>query len=534
MLHLKHLFCLLCLSILSNPIKAQYHCTITPLTAHQNQTINCLTTDRQQNVWAGTANGLINLFTQKHILKGIEINKIAIDTLNNIWLATETDTIKKIDINGNTLLSFHFSKYIPDTLFKQKFNHEYIESISTTNFRVIIGLSNGSLLVYGISSGTFRFHYIQKSNNSSPIKHAYVYPKPNKIEYSKIICTDTGLYTDPTGNDIFGKIPNISKSYKILPSRRPEEIYWLIGRNNRDNSIIGKIITRPKDPDAKNTHSKPYIVTSECLLPNYKIKFNDFALTSKENVWVATNKGLIYYIYNDNCLVSKLIPEETGQNCSNQSLVFINKEKYKNFPLDTINYIACPNDSTICFASKKGSAYKMTITTNFLQGDSTKIEIKNVNIDSSRIFRYQFNFKKCEYCTNSNKKIKTKQKKSHEKYTNEINQYTLSTGEIIAADNLKKIEQHLNKDYDQRYDIHIFGYAPDYENETLSKKIAEERASKIAKQIETFTDKKRIKIHIIGYLPSKTERSENKDIVIVELKCSNRDYHIQKVTKKIP
>lgn len=518
---------------ITNSIWAQYQCTITPLTV-QNQTINCLTIDEQKNVWAGTANGLINLFNQTHILKGIEINKLIIDKQNHIWIATETDTIKKIDMHGNILKSFHFSECIKDTLLKQNFQNEYIESISTTRQWVIFGLSNGSIITYNYTNNSPKFHHVIKNINGDPLKYAYVYLKPNEAEFSKIVCTDTGLYTDPTGNDIFRKIPNISKSYKILPSRRPEEIYWLIGRNNRDNSIIGKIITQPKDPEAKNTHSKPYIVTSECLLPNYKIKFNDFALTSKENVWVATNKGLIYYIYNDNCLVSKLILEETGQNCSNQSLVFINKEKYKNFPLDTINYIACPNDSTICFASKKGSAYKMTITTNFLQGDSTKIEIKNVNIDSSRIFRYQFNFKKCEYCTNSNKKIKTKQKKSHEKYTNEINQYTLSTGEIIAADNLKKIEQHLNKDYDQRYDIHIFGYAPDYENETLSKKIAEERASKIAKQIETFTDKKRIKIHIIGYLPSKTERSENKDIVIVELKCSNRDYHIQKVTKKIP
>jgi hypothetical protein len=510
---------------------AQYNCTITPLTAHQNRNINCLTVDKNQNVWAGTSNGLINLFNGKHILENIEINKLVIDQSNNIWIVTEHDSIKQINMQGEVLQSVHFLDLINknDSTLYADLQSEYIESVSTNEHYVVFGLSNGSLIVHNKVNNNFEFNHIKETLNGTPIKYAYVYSKlSDDKDKSQIVCTDWGIFTDSQERNKFEKVKDLAKkSYKILPSHNPDEIYWFIGRNFSDNSIVGKIIVHPKDPDKKQADSRPIAVTSECLLPNHKIKFNDFALTKSDNVWVATNEGILYYAYNDNCRAKTILQE----NCSNQSLLIIDKAKFPNFPLDTINYIACANDSTICFANTKGKSYKMLISKDLINNnDSNIISIKNINTNKYKSF--QFNFNKCRTCTTPSPKIKRKEKRFYKKYVDMESDNANKTGKEVAISNFREIEKAVDADDDQRYDIHIFAYAANYNNESLSKEVATDRANYIHNIIDSYVEKKRINLHIVGYLPKDKGGPDYPDTVIVEVKCSSRDYSTPKSIRK--
>lgn len=245
----------------------------------ESENIRCSVKTKNGNLWFGTANGLIKYDFQKEqfrtfsLLKNnvLQVENMAIDKYENIWIASLTSGILKFDTKTE--------KFYPHTSF-----------VPSLKVHLLHYAENGNLFIATEDKGVFEYNLKTKKSQkiNIPFKKGMrgSVLKLTSCESQKIlICTTIGVYeysmvTHKTTLK-FKKLYKEFGSLGIVDVLLTKNKNWLIATNNNGLFTIkndGSVFNSTEDIFQKNA-----------LLNN---KTNVFFEDKQENYWIGTDRGL--------------------------------------------------------------------------------------------------------------------------------------------------------------------------------------------------------------------------------------------------
>ncbi|HRI27592.1 MAG TPA: hypothetical protein PK239_14110 [Chitinophagales bacterium] len=468
----------------------------------------------EQGVWVATNEGLYSPILNKTVLNDTSVRFIIKGSENQIWAITSGDMVRRITFDGTVIQPpfFYLNSY------KQNQNTPSITSLSAYNDQIYIGTDDK--LIIRFTSGSFGepnpLFGTEITTNVQTIMSVYAQKPERDKNYSIVLCGADGLYVGQSKKENW-KLKKVSAKdinlpdapVKVLPSKKStitqSAYFWLIGWNG-SSSIAGKLVV---DLATNET----LFLQSDCLGQTSEQPY-DFDLTSSEDLWIATANGLVFYTLQATC--SKLSKYEPDT-CRTQGIRRINKDTYTAFPLHTVHHVSVQNDSTIWFAANRGYVYRLTIKGNQTAGADEEKEQNFVapplTVGVFDKAKETFNFER----------YSSKDTKKHITFPNYTGDKNITSKEK-AQQYIREIKK---KVADQKaHEVHIIAYASEPADTTVLKtarEIAEDRAKQMQKLLKSV-GKKRIKTHIVGYLPKEEGGPSNPDIVRVIVACTCEEF----------
>lgn len=468
----------------------------------------------EQGVWVATNEGLYSPILNKMVLNETPVRFIIKGSENQIWAITTGDIVRRITFDGAVIQPpfFYLNSYVENKYAPS------ITSLSAYNDQIYIGTDDN--IVLRLPTGSFNdpnpLFGIETKTNVKTIMSVYAQKPERDKNYSIVLCGADGLYVGQSKKENW-KLKRVSEKdinlpdapVKVLPSKKSDIAksanFWLIGWNGF-SSIAGKLVV--------DLHTNETLfLQSDCLGQTSEQPY-DFDLTSAEDLWIATANGLVFYTLQATC--SKLSKYEPDT-CRTQGIRRINKNTYTAFPLHTVHHVSVQNDSTIWFAANRGYVYRLTIKGNQTSGADEEKEQNFVapplTVGVFDKAKETFNFER----------YSSKDTKKHITFPNYTGDKNITSKEK-AQQYIREIKK---KVADQKaHEVHIIAYASEPADTTTLKtarEIAEDRAKQMQKLLKSV-GKKRIKTHIVGYLPKEEGGPSNPDIVRVIVACTCEEF----------
>lgn len=261
---------------------------ITRVDLSSNTIIRTLYKDQENNIWIGTATGLIKYSanqtiteysTQNNNLSHNTIRSVYSDKFGNLWVGTY-DKLNKLPKNENTFISFDLKRD-----YKASLKNNLICDIkpSTSDSLLWVGTETG-LCLFNIFSGTFQ-HYAEKnvSFSNEVIKNIYT-----DRDHNLWLGTDFGL-------NVFNHKENTNTVYfhnPQLPYSIANNAIWQIFEDK--GGVIWFVTSNGLSRLSKfrnyySYHEVSYLLDGQTIGNQVK----SVLVTSKNILWLATLHGVM-------------------------------------------------------------------------------------------------------------------------------------------------------------------------------------------------------------------------------------------------
>lgn len=374
------LILLFCISEFCNPVTAQLNPNnLTVYSDLEGAAINNVLTDREGNVWMATQNGLVKYDGYEYkrfypdpndstTLGSILTYRLFEDRKGNIWISC-MDLLSEYNPLTKSFINYTFSHLTDFPIYSQ------------TAIPTVSSDLNGRLY-FGVASflGVEANHaLIYKDENSAQLKR---FELPDSLEIKNIFHS----VADKKGN-IW--LVAINGFFKINPSGTVQKIKWPLGDFSAENSFnlllcIDKegliwITTKNANLNAWNPETgETKSWSMEKIFNSAGVPFipNDLKIDPSENIWLATNKGLI--LFNRKKEQFDLLGKNPGKKSENENLYCLNIDSFENVWMGTENagLLRYSNRAVL-----KSFVYKKNDKTSITSGWATKIiETRNGHI----------------------------------------------------------------------------------------------------------------------------------------------------------
>ncbi len=297
------------------------------------RTINSIEIENDSLVWVGTNKGLLKIkndkitrFYDKSNPLKYAINSITIDNDGVKWLGTYNSSIIKF-VNKYNNFEISLSSITNDEL-------EIITSITNVRYTesgnqiICAGTPSGKIIIYEITSNNI---YTIKSPTRNIIYKILI-----EENGKKWICTSDGMFFSNKKKK-WKKVHKVSKSYGIKSNGQ----FWAIGRDKKHKAVL--MLLFKKGGFAIKKDKGVWKELSLDRLPDAHTRFYDFALAKDENIWLATETGLVLY------------------NPFKGTYKIFNQDNSPNFKMKSVKHIAIQNDKILWIGSNGNKLYKVIV-----------------------------------------------------------------------------------------------------------------------------------------------------------------------------
>ncbi|MHC1777757.1 MAG: two-component regulator propeller domain-containing protein [Lentimicrobium sp.] len=372
MYKIRPIILLFCISAFCTPVAAQLNPNnLTVYSDLEGAAINDVLTDREGNLWMATQNGLVKY-------DGYEYKRFYSDPNDSTTLGSILTYRLFEDRKGNIWISSMdmLSEYNPMTKSFKNYTFSHLTDFPIYSQTAIPAISSdlNGRLYFGVASflGIEANHaLIYKDENSPQLKR---YELPEGLEIKNIFHS----VADKKGN-IW--LLAINGFFKIDPSGTIQKIKWPLGDFAAENHYnlllrIGKdgliwITTRNANLNAWNPETgetKSWSMDKLIDLSNGSYIPNDLKIDQSENIWIASNKGLIFF--NRKKEQFDLLEKSPDKKSENENLFCLNIDSFENVWMGTENtgLLRYTNRAIL-----KSFVYKKNDKSSITSGWATKI-----------------------------------------------------------------------------------------------------------------------------------------------------------------
>lgn len=253
--------------------------------------------------------------------KVVRTNKMIDDPNGNIWLGSYLSSITKISPNKQTQTI--------DLLTATNKQPQLITSLATDSIKVWFTTSEGNI-------GSINRQTLEVKKEKSPF-NAHIYALLIDYNNQHWLSTIDGLYFKHNDNEEWEKIKDFSLSYGIFNNQKE---YWTVGRDKKHKAVLMYLDNYLTDFSRKRKQVWEELELKN--LPNLYARFNSLSFDSKNNIWIATDDGIV--IYNP----------FTGMASS------IHPDNFPDFSIKNVTNIVHQNDSTVWVSSEGARLLKIT------------------------------------------------------------------------------------------------------------------------------------------------------------------------------
>jgi len=366
------LILLFCISAFCTPVAAQLNPNnLTVYSDLEGAAINDVLTDREGNVWMATQNGLVKYDGYEYkrfypdpndstTLGSILTYRLFEDRKGNIWIIS-MDLLSEYNPLTKSFKNYTFSQLTDFPVYAQ------------TAIPTVSSDLNGRLY-FGVASfiGIVANHaLIYKDENSPQLKR---FELPDSLEMKNVFHS----VVDKKGN-IW--LVAINGFFKISPSGIVQKIKWPLGdfpSENQYNLLLsidkeGLIWTTTKNANLNAWNPETGEIKSwsmEKLFNSASGPFipNDMKIDPSENIWLATNKGLIFF--NRKKEQFDILEKSPDKKSENENIYCLNIDSFENVWMGTENtgLLRYSNRAVL-----KSFVYKKNDKTSITSGWATKI-----------------------------------------------------------------------------------------------------------------------------------------------------------------
>ena len=366
------LILLFCISVFYTPVTAQLNPNnLTVYSDLEGASINDVLTDRDGNVWMATQNGLVKYDGYEYkrfysdpndstTLGSILTYRLFEDPKGNIWISS-MDLLSKYNPLTKSFKNYTFSHLTDFPIYSQT-------AIPTVSYDLKGRLYFGVASFIGIEAN---HALIYMDENSSELKR---FELPASLEIKNVFHS----VADKKGN-IW--VVAINGFFKINPSGTVQKIEWPLGdfsSENQYNLILcvdkeGLIWITTKNANLNSWNPETDETKSwsmEKIIDNGNGSYipNDLKIDQSENIWIASNKGLIFF--NRKKEQFDLLEKSPDKKSENENLFCLNIDSFENVWMGTENtgLLRYTNRAIL-----KSFVYKKNDKSSITSGWATKI-----------------------------------------------------------------------------------------------------------------------------------------------------------------
>lgn len=297
--------------------------------------LNCVGIDKD-TIWIGSNRGLVKLYNDKieHFYdkndpSKFTVNNIHIDSTGTKWLGTYR----------SSLIKFQGSIDDPEISFRPYINDEYqlVSSFSFHDNQAFIGTSNGIIVRYDMEKDTF---HLVKNEFIGEIYD--IHKDENGILW---VCTITGLYSMKKEGK-WEKLPYFSIASHIFEA---DGKLWVIGRNAQNQTKVLFLEEQDIYVFAFKVKKKIWNELIVRGIGDEYLKFNDITFDENNNMWIATDGGIV--IFNP----------KTDEHKS------FSHEENEKFDIKSVKSIGIQNNNLIWLITKDNQLYKLDFKNQIIE-----------------------------------------------------------------------------------------------------------------------------------------------------------------------